>query len=103
MYDKIVRPTPEVDKVTHELTSFLAQFTDEEISTGAIARGGSVVEDSENPSWRESKLGRGGIEPPLRSLPHINSLEPNSARHPSTRWQHSCQNPRSAVPNEKLN
>lgn len=31
-------PTPEVDQVTPELEILLAQFTDEEIETGVIAR-----------------------------------------------------------------
>ncbi len=41
------RPVPDVDQVTPELEALLAQFTDEEIETGVIARDGTAVGDAE--------------------------------------------------------
>lgn len=42
------RPTPEVEQVTPELENLLAQFTDEEIETGVIARATSPAAPSES-------------------------------------------------------
>lgn len=41
------RPVPEVDQVTLELEALLVQFTDEEIETGVVARGGTATETAE--------------------------------------------------------
>ncbi|MBA2665717.1 MAG: helix-turn-helix transcriptional regulator [Trueperaceae bacterium] len=42
------RPVPEVDQVTPELKALLAQFADDEIATGVIARGGIAATAAES-------------------------------------------------------
>ena len=67
---KSQRPVPEVDEVTPELESLLAQFTDEEIETGVITRPADAPAPTKqyDPDALRKRLGTASCEESLARL-----------------------------------